>query len=630
MKVKRIIGFIAAGAVIASSFTGVFASEIADKTDDSYEGVVWQAIDDGREFGNSSNILTSELCDEPDYTADGVASAKIEWVSTILNSDGSVSKNVQIQLASNEIPKLQGKTVRSVSVDVFVPEELENGDENPAVGSKLYGYGVTADGLEMNGFYDKSSPRELITGEWQTVTFDVTNCITFPFMIWEVVSENPIGSTIYLDNLILYYHTPTSVFDSFENYKEDWKAGGYPLSQNTDSVYVKDGNGSLKIDGTSKTGEDYVLRSTLLNVPNVRGRQIPQIKGYTAKTFGFWAYSDTAAGYFKPLGSESRQYVKAGEWTYLSWNIPASNGTWNWTVDHFGQMVLNVTTAGNIYIDAMSIGYQNDSETVLDGFESFLWTSGGCYGASGYGLNTDQNYVKDGNGSGKFVIPAKKGFDDGEYVYTNNGFGVNVPSAPEGKVLKKIGMWVYGTNTEGTYLRPTLRTDTNNFYRPFGNIDLNFEGWKYIEAEVDSKVTKFYNIQIQNTTDTDSIFYIDKISAVYEDLAVLSTQLKNGDAELDLQYVEAGDIIKYEVMLNKTTEMNYPVLVLIGGYDADGALIKARTATVGKDENGEIIKSAAINIASSEEAAGLDSVRGFVFNGSTLEPISVTKKRHKE
>lgn len=617
MKIKKIISLIVTGALMVTALSSVIASEITDPSDEGYEGVIWQAIEDGGEFvvepDSTGEIYADvEFSDEPDFTSDANGSAKVTW-----NTKNKT--NINIKLSSNEIPQKYQKAVKAVSVDVYVPEELESGEENPAIGSTLSGYIEDDLGRYLNGSYSWCEERTLEAG-WNTVMFDAVNGNKLWFMIWKNTAQSGV---IYLDNMIAYYQSPTSVFDSFENYDEDWAKGNWNLSKNTDPAYVKDGKASMKIECTS-TGENYAFKSKFLNLSGVNGKQVPKIEGYTPKTFGFWVYSDGASAQFKPNGTESWQYVTGEGWTYVAWNIPASSGTWyNWDMDHFNQMIMKVTGTGNLYIDAMTIGYQNDNETVLDGFEQFSWTAGGCYGADGYGVNMDYTYVKDGIGSGKFVIPANKSFDNGEYVYSNNGLGITIPKK-EGKVIKKIGMWVYGTGVEGTYLRPGFHSETDNSYRPFGEIDLNFDGWKYIEANVSSETTKFYNIQVKNSTDQDAVFYVDKVVAEYvnEGTNIWSNELKNGNASLDMRYIEKDDVLSYDVVIDKTSDMNYDILVMIAGYDGDGNLIKAETAIIGANETGEIKKSAQMEIASSYEANIIQKVKGFIWKGDTVEPLA--------
>lgn len=625
MKMKKLFSFAVAAAIATSMLPNVFASEITDELDADYNGYVWKAVTDAGEFRNvedeeSGGMFTYEFTDDPEFTSDDNGSVKVTWISTSTKTEGRLLLNVPSVEQKNDM------AVKAVSMDVYVPDTLSDGTTaNPAIGSEFYCYSGIKTGGYQNGLYNYVAPRKVQAG-WNTLVFDTTNADKVYFFIW----KNGNLGEVYIDNLRAYYQTPTSVFDSFEDYTVDWEEGAYTLSTNTDKTYIKDGKASLKIENTNnKIGENCVLVSRFLKIggnDGKNGKQIPLIDGYTAKTFGFWVYSDGATGFFKPLGGNVSQSFTANGWTYLSWTIPASSAWYNWNIDHFNQLVLKFNTSGTIYIDAMSIGYEDNSVTYLDGFESFLWTAGGCYGASGHGLNTDKTYVKDGLASGKFVIPAGKSYDNGEYVYSNNGYGVTIPTAPEGKELKKIGMWIYGTGKAGTSLRPQFHTtgeNANNYYRPT-IIDLSFEGWKYIEIPLPASTSKLYNFQVKNETDADVSFYIDKITVQYGNTgsSVWTNDLKNGNKKLDLTALNVNDVLNFNVDISKSSDMNYPIAVIIAAYDGDGALLKVNMQKIDASETGEVSKTASVTVESDYEAGVISKVAGFIWNADTQEPLT--------
>lgn len=625
---KKLISFMAAVALMASLLPNAFASEITDEMDVNYHGYVWKAVTDAGDFRNdegeeNGGMFIYEFVDDPDFTSDENGSVKVTWA-------GKSKTDGKLILTVPGVDQKDDMAVKAVSIDVYVPETVGDDEKaNEAIGSKFYCYSNIKTGGYQNGFYNKVAPREVAAG-WNTLVFDTTNADKVYFFIWE--NQNKSGE-VYIDNMRAYYQTPTSVFDSFEDYTVDWNKGSYTLSTNTSAQYVKDGKASLKVENTeNKTGENYVLVSKFLNLDGndgKRGKQIPLIDGYTAKTVGFWVYSDNAAGFFKLGGGSVSQSFEEKGWQYLSWSIPQSGNWCDWTKDHFNQMVLKFNTNGTIYIDAMSIGYEDNSVTYIDGFESFLWTAGGCYGAAGYGVNTDSAYVKDGLASGKFVIPAQKDYDKGEYVYSNSGLGVAIPAAPEGQELKKIGMWVYGTGKAGTSLRPTFHTtgtDASDSYRP-AIIDLSFEGWKYVEIPLSADTVKLYNIQGKNETNADVTFYIDKIIAIYgnADSSVWTNDLKNGNKDLDLNVLQNNDVLNFNVDISKSAEMNYPILLYIAAYDGEGTLLKVSTQKIEDSETGEVSKTASLTVDSEYVAAVISKVSGFVWNADTMEPLTNAK-----
>lgn len=319
-------------------------------------GNVWNEVSEACGLGMDWNghDERTQMTLSNDYTSDGNGAAKVEWVGS--SDDGS---DAQIGISSNKIPQISGAAVKAVTMDVYVPQTIDD-EVNGAVGSSLAGYVKTSDNKYLNG--DGTEERILSAG-WNRIIFDAVNGVEMPFFIWK--NSNKSG-TIYIDDIRIEYQYPNEVFDSFENYEDDWTKGNWTLSKNTDPAYVKDGNASMKIE-CSSTGEAYGFKSKFLYLDGVNGKLVPKIEGYTPKTFGFWVYSDGAAAQFKPEGTEDWRQINSEGWTYIEWNIPsASVNWWDWDINHFNQMIMKVTQSGNLYIDAMTIGYHNDRMQILD------------------------------------------------------------------------------------------------------------------------------------------------------------------------------------------------------------------------------------------------------------------------
>ena len=319
-------------------------------------GNVWNEISEacGLGIGWNGHDQRTKMTLSNDYTSDGNGAAKIEWIGS--SDDGG---DAQIGMSSNKIPQQNSAAVKAVTMDVYVPQNI-NDSTNGAVGSSLVGYVKTSDNKYLNG--DGKEERFLSAG-WNKITFDAVNGTEMPFFIWKNSNKN---GTIYVDDIRIEYQYPNEVFDSFENYEDDWAKGNWTLSKNTDPAYVRDGNASMKIE-CSSTGEAYGFKSKFLNLSGVNGKLVPKIEGYTPKTFGFWVYSDGAIAQFKPEGTEDWRQISSEGWTYIEWDIPsASVNWWDWDINHFNQMIMKVTQIGNLYIDAMTIGYHNDRMQVLD------------------------------------------------------------------------------------------------------------------------------------------------------------------------------------------------------------------------------------------------------------------------
>ena len=119
--------------------------------------------------------------------------------------------------------------------------------------------------------------------------------------------------------------------------------------------------------------EAYLLKSRFLNLPNIYGKAVPIFKGYTPSTYGFWVYNVDANVTFVSLGSSTKRTIKEPGWHYVSWSFNDDTAAWNNTKSHISQWAMGSTKEGTIYIDAMKIGYTNNSETVLDTFETNKW-----------------------------------------------------------------------------------------------------------------------------------------------------------------------------------------------------------------------------------------------------------------
>ena len=309
------------------------------------EGNVWKAITatDGIGMGGNGHDTYTQISYSADITSDGNGSAMIKWVGS--------GTEAEIAMSVPNIPSVENAAVKSITMDVYVPPIVDNA-ANKAIGSTLAGYVKTSDGRYLNA--DDVEDRVLEVG-WNKVVFDAVNGVSLPFFLWD---NNNMGGTIYIDNVRVQYQYPGEVFDSFDNYTDDWQQSGYTLSRNTDYRYIKDGTASMKIESSDVGQQKYAFVSNFLRTSGINGKQIPIIDGFEPKTFGFWVYSDGATAKFKPEGTEDWRYITESGWSYLEWDIPASGGNWySWNADHFNQMVLCFTSEGNLYVDAMYIGY---------------------------------------------------------------------------------------------------------------------------------------------------------------------------------------------------------------------------------------------------------------------------------
>ena len=604
MNLKKLVAGAVAVLMQVSMLTiPAIASEIEADNDNR---VVWQAIesDNAGELGIITGTKRAELyaCkDDPFHTIDLNGSIEVRRID---------SGHVKVGLSSNVIPQKRGKAVKEVSFDIYADEYT--------AGSTVYGYAL-AGTKEVNGYYNMLEPRTLVEG-WQTVHFDTTNCDSFPYMVWECDSTE---GSIYIDNICVYYQDPDGVFDSFENYSNDWVKGSYTISQNTDKNYVKDGNGSLKVDCVTK-GEAYFLKSRFLNLPKIYGKAVPEFNGYTPSTYGFWVYNvDANVTFVSQSTSTKKHTITEPGWHYVSWSFTDDTTNWNNTKSHISQWIMSCSKAGTIYIDAMKIGYTNNSETVLDTFETNKWDKD--HGTKYISMNTNEAYVKEGVSSAKVTIPAGKVYDATQSTYTSWEKGLILPEAEEGKVLKYVGMWIYGTGTDGLSLQLATRqgSDYKEKYIRTSPVAVNWTGWKYVKFDVSAvNATAIGAIRFENTGSTEAVCYLDKMMAefVNADSDVYSNKLKNGEFDLDMSDVLVGDVLKYDVTMNRTAEMISPAVIIVG-FDAEGHLIKCNISNIDASQTGVIDKSATLTIDSDYEKDIITTVKGFVWDLNTMKPL---------
>lgn len=158
-----------------------------------------------------------------------------------------------------------------------------------------------------------------------------------------------------------------------------------------------------------------------------------------------------------------------------------------------------------------------DSGGVVDGFEknngSFLAYP--AYVEGNYGLSSEQK--RSGNYSGKLTFDFTSDQTESKAVYfklNNDGLTIN-PG------VSKIGLWVYGSSYMNHWLRGEIRDSANKPYRINFTSKIDWDGWKYVEAQIPAdishpiKLTRLYVVQVDPEVKNKGSVYFDDLTFVY-------------------------------------------------------------------------------------------------------------------
>lgn len=202
------------------------------------------------------------------------------------------------------------------------------------------------------------------------------------------------------------------------------------------------------------------------------------------------------------------------------------------TIDEHGKFTATSTAgiSGNIYISYGDIttkivvnigqlpveitGFENDKVGSSLGQWQNKQVNGGSCSLS---INTNLDYVRYGEKSLKINFDLSKTSGTvGSQVWTGERLTINgSPTA--------IGMWIYATaSAKGAWIRMQYYSSETNGakYADFGEID--WIGWKYCEAPIDTKVTYPVSIQylvrimaVNESQRVKGTIYVDQLRAVY-------------------------------------------------------------------------------------------------------------------
>ncbi|HEY9061015.1 MAG TPA: phosphodiester glycosidase family protein [Pseudobacteroides sp.] len=223
---------------------------------------------------------------------------------------------------------------------------------------------------------------------------------------------------------------------------------------------------------------------------------------------------------FTVTGIDKDGFTSAINPADVKWSVNGDIGSFNG-----GTFTAQAQGAG--YIDA-SVGNAHaycgvavavSHSKVIDGFEQF----NGTFMSSPAGLSgsyeASNEYAKTGLYSGKLTY---------DFSVTEGTRAAYMVLPDQGMKLEqgeKLGIWVYNTHSAPNWLRAELYDSVGSKQIIEFTKDLNWDGWKYLEASLQSvkmpaRLTKIYLAQVNPVPDSGSVYFDDLtlVSSFYPSL----------------------------------------------------------------------------------------------------------------
>ena len=278
------------------------------------------------------------------------------------------------------------------------------------------------------------------------------------------------------------------------------------------------------------------------------------------------------------LALSPNEKVSLGVKAYYQSNLlVCSNDAFTWTcdenigtVDNSGIFTATPNASQSGYI---TISYKNLSTKILvsigqlpkeiSGFETEkegIWKNTQIGGGSGScTINTNLKYVRYGNKSLRidFKLANTTGTVGTQIGKSSNVGITGTPTA--------IGMWVYATKeAQGAWIRMQYAQSGSSgaLYADFGHID--WQGWKYLEAPVDTSVKYPISIKflirvmaVSESERLDGTIYVDGLRAVY------------GFANDDFNYPEIKNIVPEKITTSSQQSISFDAIDHESGINKD-------------------------------------------------------------
>ncbi len=188
-----------------------------------------------------------------------------------------------------------------------------------------------------------------------------------------------------------------------------------------------------------------------------------------------------------------------------------------------------------------------DFETAIDDFEDINGTflPYPSYVNGNYTLSSEQ--VRSGNYSGKLTFDFTSEQNESKAAYFNlKNDGIMIPEN-----VNKIGLWVYANDYMEHWLRGGMYDTDGNFYRVSFAKKIDWNGWKYIEADIpenlpqSSRFARIYIVQIDPEIKNKGSIYFDDLSFVSPETEVETIELPE-DAKIPDELNEATKLLSGE------------------------------------------------------------------------------------
>ncbi len=161
-----------------------------------------------------------------------------------------------------------------------------------------------------------------------------------------------------------------------------------------------------------------------------------------------------------------------------------------------------------------------ETKITIDSFTNVEEWSGSS-SKSQLSINELEEYVKEGNTSLMITYPVSLNGKNYNFYHKNykNG-GLAIPAAEEGKIIDKVGIWVYVPEADDN-LQLFLQTKnpaTTSFIKSEEQL-LDFTGWKYLTFDINSTDNYIRAICIEKVAnkpyETEKYIYMDSLDIIY-------------------------------------------------------------------------------------------------------------------
>ena len=162
-----------------------------------------------------------------------------------------------------------------------------------------------------------------------------------------------------------------------------------------------------------------------------------------------------------------------------------------------------------------------ENQITIDSFTSVDEWGGSSSSKLQLSINESAEYVKEGNTSLMITYPASTSGKSYSFYHSNyrNG-GLPIPEAEEGKIVDKIGLWVYMPSADDNlkvYIQ-TKNPAVSSYIKSEEQL-LDFTGWSYLTFDVNSTDNYVRAICIDKVAskpyETETYIYMDSLDVIY-------------------------------------------------------------------------------------------------------------------